>query len=300
MRGYSKWILPAIFGVVIPALLQPMIPNRPDLLWPLIGFSLLIAIAVVLWELPKNKRVARRPTMLWIGVMTFGFLVYSVGAWFFYVTHRPQEIAGPVVDTPRPEVSQAQFAELRQLSDFIGRDENELREAFDFMVILQKNIAVQNIRIGLRHTGKLNTFKYNNHVEGDGSFIMLAMEGKYHMTPSGPHIDEGPHDVCYLITTTRYQEAQRTIGRFLNSPLIATTIKQTLREYKTTVDNNFELMTRTLNKFMNRGDDFFLKSQEYGGQYYGVIQTDYFSSFQLLKPKADAVVQGIAKYLKTN
>src|SRR5271157_4785961 len=27
---------------------------------------------------------------------------------------------------------------------------------------------------------------------------MLAMEDKYHFTPSGPSIDEGPHDVLYL------------------------------------------------------------------------------------------------------
>jgi hypothetical protein len=126
------------------------------------------------------------------------------------------------------------------------------------------------------------------------------MEGKYHMTPGGPHVDEGPHDVCFLVTTARYQEAQRTLSNFVNSPLIPESVKERLLAYRVAVNNDFELMIKTLDRFMNAGDDFFLKSEDYGQpKFNGVIQREYFSLFVQLKPKADDVSHELAKYLGT-
>jgi hypothetical protein len=241
-----------------------------------------------------------------IAGLVIGFVIFSVSAIALYRmrAESPSPTAATQNDVapkePRSQVSEAQFKELTKLSDFIGKDENELRETFDVAGILRKNIGVQSIRINLRKAGQYNTFFYNQYTEGDGSWIWLAMEGKYHMTPSGPHSDDGPHDVVYLVTTIRYQFAQREIAAYLNSPLITDSIKLPLTEYKKLVDIDFELMIRTLNKYLNAGDDYFLRSQEYGGPFYAVINNDYFSNFQQLKPKASQVMQEISKQLLTN
>ncbi len=262
----------------------------------------LLAIAGVLGAF-KLIRYRGKSLIPAIGIIMSTVALIGFTVWYIRDTQSAktaEKAPSPAATSIRPEVSQAQFTKLTELSRFIGKDENELRQEFDFMTILQKNIAVNSIRIRLRSEGKLKDFKWNNYTEGDGSWIFAAMPGKYRVTPSGVQVDDGPQDVCYLVTTAKYQSAQRNIGNFINSPLIPESIKTVAKDYKQTVDKNFEQMAYTLDKFMKQGDDFFLKSQDYGGQYYGVIQSDYFSHFVQLKLKADAVVQEIAKYLRTN
>jgi hypothetical protein len=130
--------------------------------------------------------------------------------------------------------------------------------------------------------------------------IMLATEGKYHFIPSGPVIDEGPHDVLFLVTTSKYSAAQKTIIGFIDSALIPTAIKQKLIEFKKGVDENFEKMIRLLDVRMNERDDFFLKNRDPKSPYYLVINNDFVTRFDPLKPKADGVLLEIAKYWKTN
>ncbi len=278
-----------------------------------ISFMMGIGVAVFDYEfLSEQSAIHRRSMMIPIIGMVISALAFiSFAIWWNYGKEKQSEVgqiskipadapASTALKEPNPQVFQVQFAKIKQLSDFIGKDEDSLRKDFDFWNILSKNISVQNIRIRLRNEGRLETFKYNFYTEGDGSFIMLAMEGKYHFTPTGPHIDEGPHDVLFLVTTKKYQDSQNEIIGYINSPLIPESIKTPLAEYKKIVDQNFELMIRVLNKRMNEGDDFFIKSQDYGGPYYGIINNDYAEAFNFLKPKADVVVLEIAKYLKTN
>lgn len=129
---------------------------------------------------------------------------------------------------------------------------------------------------------------------------MLAMEGKYHSTPSGPSIDEGPRDVLYLITTAKYQNAQKRINNFLNSALVPDSIKAPLVEFNKTIGVDIEIMTRALNARMNENDDYFLKYNEIGSKYYKVLNHDYVTRFVSIKPKADAVLSAISRHWRTN
>jgi hypothetical protein len=241
-----------------------------------------------------------------VGMIVGAVILAASFIWWYQEKDKPAVTShkviesAPVAAPPNPEASRDQFVALRNLSAFIAADENELREAFDFRNTLTKNISVQNIRIGFRNSGKLKDFLYTNYTEGDGTIIWWAAEGKYHMTPGGPHVDAGPRDVFFLVTTQKYQLAEKQLIAFINSPLIPESIKIPLKEYKTIVDNDFELMIRTLNTYSNQGDDFFLKSQEYGGKFYGVINNAFVVAFTPLKPSADRVAKEIARYLKTD
>jgi hypothetical protein len=91
------------------------------------------------------------------------------------------DVAGAIAE-PHPLVRQAQLAEIKALAEMLDKDEMGLREMFDMPAILAKNIDLQTIRIGFVQSGKFTEFKYNNYAEGDGSFIMLAVEDKYRAT----------------------------------------------------------------------------------------------------------------------
>ena len=76
----------------------------------------------------------------------------------------------------------------------------------------------------------------------------LEGKGKYHLTPSGPVDDSGPHDVHFLITTPRYQQTRKQIIDLLNSALVSDTIKLPLSAFVGVVDDNMGLMTRMLDQ----------------------------------------------------
>ena len=299
MDAITSGAVVAFLAGIALSIIGPEVP-------PGIGWGV-FAIAGVLGAASLVRHRGTRLTPA-IGIIVSAIALIGFVLWYIHDQNLSKPSTATTAGTPtgrtspiRAEVSEAQFAELTQLSNFIGKDENGLRDTFDFMQVLHRNIAVQSIRIRFRNAGKLDEFLYNNYTEGDGSWIFIAMPGKYHVTPSGVHVDAGPRDVCFLVTTAQYQSAQRTISEFINSPLIPESIRDDLKSYKHVVDSDYERMAYTLDKFMKQGDDFFLKSQDYGGPYYGVIQSDYFSSsFTLLKSKADVVVRDIAKYLGTN
>jgi hypothetical protein len=103
-RSATKWILPFVFGVLIPGLAAPMIPNRPDILLPLIGLSILIAIACVLWERWHNARI-KRLQVLPIFLMAGGFLTFCIGSVLFYRNHSVTVTATATDDVVRPSVA---------------------------------------------------------------------------------------------------------------------------------------------------------------------------------------------------
>jgi hypothetical protein len=213
---------------------------------------------------------------------------------------RDREARSGAADAATPTAGQLQLGELRRLGDFVGKDETPLRQLFDIYGVLAKNIEVQVIRINYRKAGQSNMFQYNHYAEGDGSFIMLALPGKYHMTPSGPHVDEGPRDVLFLITTKKYQKAYADLLGFLNSALVPQSVKSTISDLKEIVDKDMEIMTKTLNASMNKDEDLFLSAEESGNPNYKVVYNDYVTAFLPLKPAASDVLTEIGRHLQTN
>jgi hypothetical protein len=123
-------------------------------------------------------------------------------------------------------VSQAQFSKIAELEKFFGgKDENDLREQFDLNLILQKNIQTQIIRMNFVSSGKEAEFFYNNYTD-NGSFIMWAKPGHYTVGPSGVHVDAGPADVLYLVTTTKFQTHRKSYWTSLILLLFLSKLRQ--------------------------------------------------------------------------
>jgi len=215
-------------------------------------------------------------------------------------TGRPQPSpgSGPSRE-PTPEVARAQVEELRQLSGFVARDEEQLRALFDFGNILQKNIEVQKIRIGLRLKGRYAEFKYQNFLEPGGLIIVLVRDGKYHVSRNGVEVHETPHDVLFMVITPAHQQTQQVLDRFIGSPLIPESVKVRLEAFKKVAADDIWALNLLLDNSMNAGDDNFLNSDEQGSPYFGLINNTFFGSFKPLKPSADQVLVEISKYLGT-
>ena len=216
-----------------------------------------------------------------------------------YINEQATKTAPPSPPSTTPDsIKAAQLQAIRTLDSDLSKDEMGLRQMFDMQNILEKNIRIQVARIAFRIAGRLEDFKYNNFTEGDGNFIMLAMEGKYHTTASGVAIDEGPHDVLFLVTTDKFQRSQKALQSFINSSLIPDPIKDTLKGFKATVDHDMELMIRIMNSRLNQHDEYFTEYDRVWSQYYKVINNDYATQIISLRPHAELVSLQIGKFLQ--
>jgi hypothetical protein len=191
-------------------------------------------------------------------------------------------------------VSKSQFEKVSQLAEFFGsKDEHGLRETFDLGNIIQKNINTQIIRIGFIKSGREKEFFYNNYSD-NGNFIFWAKEGHFTTGPSGVHINAGPQDVFFLVTTNKYQLAKKRLVEFINSALIPESIKKEVSAFDKVLNDNTELMTRILNEKMHEDENYFLSNMSMGSPFYGVIVSDFARRMTQLKPAADRVLSAIA------
>ncbi len=265
--------------------------------------AILIFVAVIIGlrgeaNRPEGGHRQRMIALVGMVVCGAGFLGFA-GAYFWpspLPTHGEVHPSPPSV-TP-DAIRAAQLQAISTLESDLSKDEMGLRQMFDMQNILEKNIKVQVARIAFRIAGRLEDFKYNNFTEGDGSFIMLAMEGKYHTTASGVALDEGPRDVLFLVTTEKFQRSQKALESFINSSSIPDATKTTLRGFKATVDHDMELMIRIMNSRLNQHDEYFTEYDKVGSQYYKVINNDYATQMTSLRPEADLVSLEIGKILQ--
>lgn len=255
--------------------------------------SLGVMLAMITtWSLPARISVAAV-----FAAVAFGSLVWVLD--YLKVRERLGVSSESQTETGRL-VSQAQFAKVAELEAFLGgKDEDDLRQLFDLPNILQKNISTQIIRIRFVQAGKEADFLYSNYTD-NGTWITWVKEGHYTVGPSGVHLDTGSKDVHHLVTTTKFQIAQKRLVEFINSALIPESIKIEVRGFVDTINSDTDLMLRTLDEKMHQDENYFLQNMTLGTPYYGVIVSSFATQATNLKPAADRVLSSIAASWKVS
>jgi hypothetical protein len=243
----------------------------------------------------QNNKV--RTMVMVAGLIASGSVFIALAAFYakptwFGLSEMPKSASIP----PETErlVSQAQFAKVAELEKFLGnKDENDLRVTFDLPNILQKNIDTQIERMKFIKSGRESDFYYNNYSD-NGTFIFWVKDGHFTKGPSGVHIEAGPQDVLFLVTTTKYQNAQKRLVEFMNSALIPESIKKEVRAFNDVLQHDTELMMKVLDKRMHEDENYFWRNMDMKSQYYGVIVTEFADSMTHLQPAGKKVIDAIA------
>jgi hypothetical protein len=288
---------------LVLALPPPWWPKMPPLLTHAgIIVGIILTVAGVALAVFGAWAVIPPPKVSFIATAVFGiaFLV-ALSIWYLGQDNTEHRTL-PIDESHKGEgegLPTKQEQEIDTLANFIDGDEMALRNKFDLQTILSENIRINTIRIGLRSAGRLESFVWSNFAQGDG-FTMLAREGKYHMTPSGPHIDAGPKDILYLITTKKHQDAMKYLNVVIDSMTIPNSIKTAVLALRDAVGKNIEIMNTILDDRANESDDFILSYDVAGSPYYRVISNDFVSRMAQLKPVADGVRNAIRHHLGIN
>ncbi|MGB9426797.1 MAG: hypothetical protein WCB09_10260, partial [Methylocella sp.] len=195
---------------------------------------------------------------------------------------------------PHPLVVQEQFAEMKELKDFLnGNDEMGIRMLFDIPHMLTRNIEILNIKIIFIRAGKWEEFQYYNYSEGDREMVMLAKEGHYSIGQSGVHIEAEAHDVLFIVTTAKYQQSIKMFTKFINSTLILESVKKEVIALAEIINLNVKSIINLLNEKMHQNEEYFLQYMNMNSQFYGVIVSEYARKINPLKPSVDRVLSAI-------
>jgi hypothetical protein len=104
-RKITAAIASFLVGAVVPTAAQPMIGNNPGILLPVIGASLLLAVAILTWGNATRPLLGWRKNMFSIGMMAIGFCVFAGGAFLYWrdnhtTTHESPEAASKASSAP--------------------------------------------------------------------------------------------------------------------------------------------------------------------------------------------------------
>jgi len=203
---------------------------------------------------------------------------------------------------PHPLVFQAQFAEMKRLEEFLGnKDENNLRLLFDFQYMLGRNINILSLKIGFIRSGRWEDFQYAPYQEGNKDMVMwLKDKDHYSVGPSGVHLKAEPHDVLFLVTSSKYQQSKKTLVEFVNSALLPETVKKEVVAFDKNINENVELLIRIFDERMHQDENYFIQYMKMNSPFYGVIVSDFARRIDPLKPAADRVLSAIAAHWKIN
>jgi hypothetical protein len=191
-------------------------------------------------------------------------------------------------------VSQAQFAKISEIESFFGgKDESGLRQVFDIPNILRKNIDTQLVRMNFTKSGRDKDFFYTNYSD-NGTVIFWAKADHFSIGPSGVHVEAGPKDVLFLVTTSKFQDAQSKLIGLLNSALVPDSIKVPLAAFQDVINKITELMMSILDERMHEDENYFIHNMDMGTPSYGVIVSDFARKTPHLKPQADLVLAAIS------
>jgi hypothetical protein len=240
---------------------------------------------------------ARKMTIL-IGLIASGAIFIALAAFYlkpgWFGLNETSDVASVSSETGRL-VSQAQFARVAELEKFLGgKDENDLREAFDLRLILEKNIHAQASRLSMLLAGRYSEFKYDQ----SSPLIFWAKEGFFTTGPSGVHAANGPNDILFLETTQTFQAATKKLTEFLNSAFVPASIKEPLAGFNDAINQYTATMLRVLDARAHDDDNYFFQNMTMGTRYYGVIQSDLATQVKPLKPAADRVLAAISRSWK--
>jgi hypothetical protein len=227
------------------------------------------------WNYTEGSHTVRITALALVGALIFGGLGVALD-W----VNKKQE--GAQQSGPNPLVAGPQFEEIQSLQKFLaGKDENGLRQLFDFQSMLALNIQMFKDKVPFIQQGKPDDFSTGPYLQPPWQQSLASTKiGRWTITPGGPRIEGDADQIVLIVFTQKYQIAVAELIKFQNSGLLPNQIIEPIAKLAEAVNNNAELMLLTLNEKFREDFQFFTRHDEYVPpyRYYGVVASTYLVS----------------------
>lgn len=211
----------------------------------------------------------------------------------------PQPLPSFELSGPPPRTSplfSAQFKMLQSIDDFVARkDENELRETFDFPNMLKYNIKLAK------------SFEFPNLASSEVAEVDAFFKGGQgrldlrYLSVSPPDtrkkVSRIPGKIGMVNTSVKYINSRHMLMEFYSSSQLPSKIAAGLKALDKAVDDNMTLMIESLNESLRSDPRNISENDDGSSNFYASAYNLYWTKFIPLKEKADAVSSAIREYL---
>ena len=260
-------------------------PSAPK---PIATFGAIFGLCLAVW----SQFPAWPPLLAITGIALIASNAALLDA---FINKPPPPPTAPAPEPPHPALFESQLAELREIEEFVGRkDENELRETFDFLRMLNSNVRLVRRSI----TGNAEP-DVDEVFEGGASRVKLPNVKMLPNPEGGIHSFEFiPGRVAMVNLSKRHLENERKLKRFIDSAQVPRDVVEALKKIAAAVEKNVEAMIDLLDEALQASPENFIHHDKPKETRAGWINNQYWRRFENLKPLAAEVSEAIRRHLK--
>jgi hypothetical protein len=159
--------------------------------------------------------------------------------------------------------------ELTEINDFIvKKDEDQLRETFDFRRILEFNIRLFKKSTNLKALSRGQLKEMNDFFKG-GSGVLDMRFVKVYALNNVAHVEWLPGKIGVINASVKYMQNRSKLAGFISSSQLPSSVTEALKDFDEVVSRNFSLMCESLNKSLSDDPRNILENDVYSSPRYG-------------------------------
>lgn len=296
--GVIRWLFgegPTLFGVALAAgggialALAPQIRNIRLSHW-FFRFAWVWAFGGLIEGVGDMKQSLPSYIVVFVGSGLIGLMALTTYRW----VERNHHEAFPSASTPQDDNSRIQ-AELNEVNDFIcKKDENDLRNEFDFPDMLNYNIefAKRNIApqlVSRDASAQIDAFFLNGQARLDMRYAKVTVVN------NRAQVDWIPGNIGVINTTQKYAENRKQLATLISSASLPTEVTAALKLLDDAIEKDSTTLIESLNQSLKSDPRNILENSVYGSNWYGSASGLYWRQFIPLRPSADVVTLAVRK-----
>lgn len=209
------------------------------------------------------------------------------------------EINRNLARTGRPQISATQMEAIRELDQFIvGRDEMDLRQAFGFPLMMEKNIRM-NITI-VSHLKRGTPREITKNLIGHETIVDSELaEGRIRRWGGSFLIDQFDGTRVYaLMLPEEYSSGKKQLLKFETSSELPAPAIKAVKNFDDVVYKNADKLLHVLNDALRKDPDYYLRYDDPSSPiYFHQLDAMWLDNFIQLRPEADKIRDAIRQFL---
>lgn len=297
--GIVHWLFgegPTLFGVAlaisggIALALAPQIRNIRLAHW-FFAFAWMWVFGGLVEGTGNMKHSLPSYALVFFGGGIIGALALATYKW---VETNHHEASPSSAESSRNQGSDIE-GELREVNEFIcKKDENELRDEFDFPQMLKYNIefAKRNLvptLVSAEDSAAIDFFFLNGQARIDTRFAHVTVVN------NRANVDWIPGRIGVINTSKKYVDSRKTLSRLISSAALPEQVTGALKLVDDAIEKNSATMIESLNESLAADPRNILENNVFGTERYASASGLYWTKFIPLRPRADVVTAAVRK-----
>jgi hypothetical protein len=184
---------------------------------------------------------------------------------------------------------ESQITLFQSIDEFIAvKDENGLREQFDFPNILKYNLRLAKSRLDPERTSQLELHDIDQFFLGGKARLDVRYASVSNVN-NRIQVNWLPGRIGVINTSAKYNENRQKLMELYSSAQIPAALAVALKELDGVIEKDSTMMIESLNESLSIDQRNITDSEQASSPFYGSAAGLYWTNFIPLEPKGDAI-----------